>query len=59
MANNIGWGKTYEVSWFGDVNADNGWGIDYPFDADGSTFRADTTLVLADTNQYTGDQTQY
>ena len=57
--NNIGWGKTYEVSWFGDVNAENGWGFDYPFDADGSTFRVDTTLILADTNQYTGDQTQY
>ena len=59
MANEISWGKIYEVSWFGDVNAENGWGIDYPFDADGSTFRADTTLVLADTNQYTSDQTQY
>ena len=22
MANNIGWGKTYESSWLGDVNAE-------------------------------------
>ena len=57
--NNIDWGKTYEVSWFGDVNAANGWGSDYPFDADGSTFKTDTTLILLDTNQYTSDQTQY
>ena len=59
MANSIFWGKSYESSWFGEVNADNGWGSDYPFDADGSTFRADTTLVLADNNQYKSDQTQY
>ncbi len=59
MANDIDWGIVYESSWFGEVNAANGWGIIYPFDADGSTFRADTTLVLADTNQYTSDQTQY
>lgn len=57
--NDINWGKIYEVSWFGEVNAANGWGSVYPFDADGSTFKADTTLVLADNNQYTSDQTQY
>lgn len=59
MANEISWGKIYESSWFGNTDEPNGWGIIYPFDADGSTFRADTTLVLADTNQYTADQTQY
>ena len=59
MANEISWGKIYESSWFGNTDEQNGWGIFYPFDADGSTFRADTTLVLADTNQYTADQTQY
>ena len=59
MANEINWGKIYESSWFGEVNDANGWGSIYPFDADGSTFRADTTLVLADNNQYTSDQTQY
>ena len=57
--NLIGWGKTYEVSWFGNVNEANGWGIAYPFDADGSFFRADTTIVFADTTQYTSDQTKY
>ena len=59
MANSINWGKIYEISWFGDVNAANGWGSNYPFDADGSYFRASTTLIKADTNQYTGDQTKY
>ena len=59
MANNISWGKIYESSWWGNVNEVNKWGIAYPSDADGSNFRADTTLVLADTNQYTADQTQY
>ena len=57
--NNINWGIIYESSWFGDVNAANGWGSIYPFDADGSTLRADTTLVLADTTTNTADQTQY
>ena len=59
MANNIDWGKIYEVSWFGNVNEANGWGIIYPFDSDGSYFRADTTLISADTNKYTSDQTKY
>ncbi len=49
----------YDVSWWGDVNASNGWGSIYPFDADGSYFRADTTLVFADTTEYTADQTLY
>jgi len=57
--NNINWGIVYESSWFGEVNADNGWGSIYPFDADGSTFRADTTLVLADSTRHTADETQY
>ena len=39
MANNIGWGKINEISWFGDANASNGWGADYPFDADGSFYK--------------------
>ena len=50
-------GTIYDVSWWGLTNEANGWGNIYPFDADGSYFRADTTLVLADTTNYTGDQT--
>lgn len=57
--NLIGWGNSYEVSWFGDVNSANGWGNIYPFDADGSFFRVDTNFISADNNQYTADQTQY
>lgn len=51
--------EIYDDSWWGDVNASNGWGSIYPFDADGSYFRADTTLVFADTTVYTADQTIY
>lgn len=53
------YGKIYEISWWGDVNAPNGWGSIYPFDADGSTLSADTTLILADTTEYKTDQTVY
>ena len=59
MANNIDWGIVYESSWFGEVNASNGWGNVYPFDADGSRLSVDTTIVKADTTQYRASQTQY
>ena len=55
----MGFGSVYSVSWFGNVNEANGWGNIYPFDADGSYFRADTTLVLADTTEYTADKTVF
>jgi hypothetical protein len=57
--NSRGWGESYLESWFGSVNESDGWGIIYPFDADGSYLRADTTLVLADTTTNTSGQTQY
>ena len=41
------------------VNEENGWGSIYPFDADGSYFRADTTLVLASSTLFTADKTIY
>ena len=53
----MSYGSIYDISWFGDVNAPNGWGSIYPFDADGSIFTSDTTLVLADTTEYTSDKT--
>ncbi len=59
MTNSINWGRIYSSSWFGNVNELNGWGIVYPFDADGSNLTADTILVLADTTQLTADQTTY
>lgn len=46
----MSYGKSYSLSWWGDVNAANGWGSIYPFDADGS-------LVSLDSNQYTTDTT--
>jgi len=59
LANLINWGKSYEVSWFGEVNASNGWGIVYPFDADGSFLRVDTTLETSDNTYITADKTKY
>ena len=52
-------GIIYSSSWFGEVNATNGWGSLYPFDADGSYFTVDTTNETADTTQYRADATQY
>ena len=54
-----GYGRSYEVSWWGDVNAPNGWGSIYPFDADGSTLSADTNLDFADNSLLKADATQY
>lgn len=59
MANIINWGQIYESSWFGNTNEANGWGSDYPFDADGSYLRADTTLQTSDNSILTADKTLY
>ncbi len=55
----MSWGSIYEVSEFGEVNASNGWGSIYPFDADGSWLRVDTTLETVDDTYITADQTYY
>jgi hypothetical protein len=55
----MSWGSIYEVSEFGEVNASNGWGSIYPFDADGSWLRVDTTKERADDTYITADQTYY
>ena len=55
----MSFGSIYDISWWGDVNAPNGWGSIYPFDADGSLLTADTIFETADTTQYTADATQY
>jgi hypothetical protein len=59
FANLINWGKSYEVSWWGNTNEANGWVIVYPFDADGSFLRVDTTLETSDNTYITADQTRY
>jgi|TARA_R110000822_G_scaffold261709_1_gene386265 hypothetical protein len=59
MANNIDYGSVYSISWWGAVNEANNWGWIYPFDADDSNFRADTTLVTADNTRYTADKTNF
>jgi hypothetical protein len=51
--------SVYSVSWFGNVNEANGWGIIYPFDADGSYLTVDTTLFSADSTTLTADATVY
>ena len=55
----MSFGSIYSVRWFGSVNEANGWGIIYPFDADGSYLRVDTTLFSADSTLVTADATQY
>ena len=50
-----GYGSSYTVSWWGDVNAPNGWGWVYPFDAEGSFVTADSTLFTADSTFFTAD----
>jgi len=57
--NNIGWGKTYEVSWAGNVNETNNWGLIYPFNFEGGLLLADSNLINADTTQYKADATQF
>ena len=59
MANSINWGISYQSSWFGNTDEANGWGIIYPFDADGSFLRADTTILMADNTNIEADQTKY
>ena len=55
----MSWGSIYSVSWWGNTNEANGWGIVYPFDADKSYFTADTTLVTSDTTLYKADATEF
>ena len=55
----MSFGNIYTDSWFGDVNAPNGWGSIYPFDADGGVLTADTNLILVDSTEYKADATQY
>jgi hypothetical protein len=54
-----GYGKIYEISWWGYVGKAFGWGQVYPFNSDQINFTADTTLTSADTTQYTADQTVF
>ena len=55
----MSYGSIYPVSYWGNVNEANGWGIVYPFNSDKSFFTADTTLETADTTQLTADATEY
>ena len=55
----MSYGSIYSVTWWGAVNELNNWGIVYPFDANESNFRADTTLVTSDETIYTADQTEF
>lgn len=55
----MSWGIIYSVSWFGNTNESIGWGIDYPFDADGSYLTADVNTITADTTAYKADATEY
>ena len=54
----MSWGAIYSVSWWGNANEANGWGIVYPLTAGGSYLRADNTSILADTTIYKADATE-
>ena len=51
--------KVVQDSWWGNVNEANGWGSVYPFNADGSFLRVDTTMESSDVTYITTDQTKY
>lgn len=55
----MSWGSIYSVSWFGNTNESIGWGINYPFNADGSYLTADVSIITADTTTYKADATEY
>jgi len=55
----MSYGAIYPVSYWGNTNEANGWGIVYPFNADGSFFTADTTKETADTTLFTADATEF
>jgi len=55
----MSFGSIYAVSWFGNTNEANGWGIIYPFDADGSYLTADTIDIGADSTLFRADATEY
>ena len=55
----MSFGSIYDESWFGNVNEANGWGIIYPYDADGSFLRVDSTLETVDDTLITADKTIY
>jgi len=57
--NGIGWGKTYEISWAGNVNEANKWGYIYPFNFDGGVLTSDSSLLFADTTEYKADATEF
>jgi len=54
----MAYGSIYPVTWWGNTNEANGWGIVYPVTASGSNFTADTALYTADTTIYKADATE-
>lgn len=54
----MSFGSIYSVSFWGEVNAANSWGIIYPSNAGGSSFTADTNTISADSTIHKADATQ-
>jgi len=54
----MSWGSIYPVTWWGNANEANGWGIVYPLNAGGSLVTADTTSYRADTTSIKADATE-
>jgi hypothetical protein len=55
----MGYGSIYPLSWWGNANEANGWGIVYPTNAGGSLLTADNTSLKADTTTIKADATEF
>lgn len=53
----VGFGEIYKVTWFGNVNESNGWGIIYPIIAKGSRLLASIVEFFSDSINVSSDQT--
>tara|TARA_Y100000389_G_scaffold205089_1_gene262984 strand:- start:5994 stop:6161 length:168 start_codon:yes stop_codon:yes gene_type:complete len=54
----MGYGSIYPLSWWGNANEANGWGIVYPTNAGGSSLTVDTTSIKADSTTIKADATE-
>ena len=54
----MGYGSIYPLSWWGNANEANGWGIVYPTNAGGSSITVDTLTIKADSTTIKADATE-
>lgn len=54
----MAFGSIYSVTWWGNANEANGWGVVYPITAGGSYLTVDTNTISADTTSIKADATE-